>query len=191
MILFVFIFNIHVRTVHTMDEFCHTVNCPLSDLYTKKMLCMHIHVPTYVHMYTHLSDPSSNSSSEKYSSSSSSSPSRMQCKNGMLTLYNYYVFPALPEHTAENSCIVYDCREGRGVIIGNTQSVSIPFLFLFFFHLSSLYPIKIFAKCFYLLVINCTFLLTLILPATTEVFPFSKQVRHHWKRLRHFVVGAQ
>ena len=27
-----------------------------------------------------------------------------------------------------------------------------PFLFLFFFHQSSLYPIKIFAKCFYLLV---------------------------------------
>ena len=35
------------------------------------------------------------------------------------------------------------------MIIGNTQSVSIPFLFLFFFHQSSLYPIK---KCFYLLV---------------------------------------
>ena len=49
-------------------------------------------------------------------------------------------------------CIVYDCREGRGVIIGNTQSVSISFLFLFFFHQSSLYLIKIFAKCFYLLV---------------------------------------
>ena len=127
-----------------------------------------MHAPTYVHMYTHLSDPSSNSSSDKYSSSSSSSPSpsRMQCKNGMLTLCNYYVFPALPEHTAENSCIVYDCRVGRGVIIEkNTQSVSIPFLFLFFFHLSSLYPIKIFAKCVYLLVTNCTFLLTLILPA--------------------------
>ena len=27
-----------------------------------------------------------------------------------------------------------DCREGHGVIIGNIQSVSIPFLFLFFFH---------------------------------------------------------
>ena len=36
------------------------------------------------------------------------------------------------------ACIVYDCREDRGVIIGNTQSVSIPFLFLFFFHESSL-----------------------------------------------------
>ena len=34
--------------------------------------------------------------------------------------------------------------------IGNTQSVSIPF---FFFLQSSLYPIKIFAKFFYLLVI--------------------------------------
>ena len=40
------------------------------------------------------------------------------------------------------------------IYIGNTQSVSISFLFLFFFHQSSLYPIKIFAKCFYLLVIN-------------------------------------
>ena len=58
----------------------------------------------------------------------------------------YYITPPLP------ACIVYDCREGHGVIIGNTQSVSIPFLFLFFFHQSSLYPIKIFAKCFYLLV---------------------------------------
>ena len=46
------------------------------------------------------------------------------------------------------ACILYDCREGRGVIIGNTQSFSIPFLFVFFFHQSSLYPIKIFAKCF-------------------------------------------
>ena len=34
--------------------------------------------------------------------------------------------------------------------IGNTQSVSISFLFLFFFHQSSLYPIKIFVKYFYL-----------------------------------------
>ena len=50
------------------------------------------------------------------------------------------------------ACIMYDCREVHGVIIGNTQSVSIPFLFLFFFHQSSLYPIKIFVKCFYLLV---------------------------------------
>ena len=40
-------------------------------------------------------------------------------------------------------------REDRGMIIRNTQSVSIPFLFLFFFHQSSLYPIK---KCFYVLV---------------------------------------
>ena len=47
---------------------------------------------------------------------------------------------------------MYDCREGRGVIIGNTLSVSISFLFLFFFHQSSLYSIKIFVKCLYLLV---------------------------------------
>ena len=43
------------------------------------------------------------------------------------------------------------CRDGWSDI-GNTQSVSIPFLFLFFFHQSSLYPIKIFANSFYLLV---------------------------------------
>ena len=55
------------------------------------------------------------------------------------TVYSLYITPP---------CIVYDCREGHGVIIGNTQSVSIPFLFLFFFHQSSLYPIKIFAKMF-------------------------------------------
>ena len=62
------------------------------------------------------------------------------------TLCIPYITPPLP------ACIVYDCREDHGVIIGNTQSVSIPFLFLFFFHQSSLYPIKRFAKCFYLLV---------------------------------------
>ena len=60
-------------------------------------------------------------------------------------LYPIHITPPFP------ACILYDCREGCGVIIGNTQSVSIPFLFLFFFHQSSLYPIKIFAKCFYLL----------------------------------------
>ena len=32
-----------------------------------------------------------------------------------------------------------------------TECYSISFLFLFFFHQSSLYPIKRFAKCFYLL----------------------------------------
>ena len=54
------------------------------------------------------------------------------------------------EWDANTLCI--PCREDHGVIIGNTRSVSIPFLFLFFFHQSSLYPIKRFAKCFYLLV---------------------------------------
>ena len=34
-----------------------------------------------------------------------------------------------------------------------TECYSISFLFLLFFHQSSLYPINIFAKCFYLLVI--------------------------------------
>ena len=49
---------------------------------------------------------------------------------------------------------IYDCREGHGVIYREyTECYSISFLFLFFFHQSSLYPIKIFAKCFYLLVI--------------------------------------
>ena len=52
-------------------------------------------------------------------------------------MYSLYITPPLP------ACIMYDCREGCAVIIGNTQSVSIPFLFLFFFHQSSLYPIKI------------------------------------------------
>ena len=69
--------------------------------------------------------------------------------NGMLTLRVFPIYHSTPPP----ACIVYDCREGRGVIIGNTQSVSIPFLFLFFFHQSSLYRIKIFAKCFYLLVV--------------------------------------
>ena len=70
------------------------------------------------------------------------------------TVYSLYITPPLP------ACIVYDCREDREVIIGNTHSVSIPFLFLFFFHQSSLYPIKRFAKCFYLLVILWTYIHT-------------------------------
>ena len=61
-------------------------------------------------------------------------------------MYSLYITPPLP------ACIMYDCREVHGVIIGNTQSVSISFLFPFFFHQSSLYPIKIFVKCFYLVV---------------------------------------
>ena len=63
-----------------------------------------------------------------------------------LSVFPIYITPPLP------ACITYDCREGHGVIIGNTQCYSISFLFLFFFHQSSLYPIKIFAKYFYLLV---------------------------------------
>ena len=63
----------------------------------------------------------------------------------MLTLcvFPIYITPPLP------ACIMYDCREVHGVIIGNTQSVSISFFLLFFFHQSYLYPIKIFVKCFY------------------------------------------
>ena len=44
-----------------------------------------------------------------------------------------YITPPIPAY------IVYDCREGHGAIIGNTQSISITFLFLFFFHQSILY----------------------------------------------------
>ena len=76
-----------------------------------------------------------------------------------------YITPSL------TACIMYDCREGHGVIyIGNTQSVSISFLFLFFFHQSSLYPIKIFAKCFYLLVIimHALFVFTYISLSETQ-----------------------
>ena len=55
------------------------------------------------------------------------------------------------------------------MIIGSTQSVSIPFLFLFFFHQSSLYPIKIFAKCFYLLIVKLKHFLTFAEPED-EIF---------------------
>ena len=55
----------------------------------------------------------------------------------MLTLCVFPITPPLP------ACIVYDCREGRGVIIG-IHSVSISFLFLFFFHQSSLIQSKMF-----------------------------------------------
>ena len=68
---------------------------------------------------------------------------RMRC-------YNTLCIPYISFHP---SLHVYDCREGRGVIYREyTECYSISFLFLFFFHHSSLYPIKIFAKCFYLLV---------------------------------------
>ena len=72
---------------------------------------------------------------------------RMRC-------YNTLCIPYISLHPSLHACIVYDCREGRGVIYREyTECYSISFLFLFFFHHSSLYPIKIFAKCFYLLVI--------------------------------------
>ena len=64
-------------------------------------------------------------------------------KNEMLTLCVFPIYHPVPLP----ACIMYDCREVHGVIIGNTQSVSISFLFLFFFHQLSLYPIKIFVKC--------------------------------------------
>ena len=71
---------------------------------------------------------------------------RMRC-------YNTLCIPYISLHPSLHACIVYDCREGRGVIYREyTECYSISFLFLFFFHQSSLYPLKIFAKCFYLLV---------------------------------------
>ena len=70
---------------------------------------------------------------------------RMRC-------YNTLCIPYISLHPSLHACIVYDCKEGRGVIYREyTECYSISFLFLFFFHQSSLYPIKIFAKCFYLL----------------------------------------
>ena len=50
----------------------------------------------------------------------------------------------------ESTCkLIFTKRKGYREY---TECYSISFLFLFFFHQSSLYPIKIFAKCFYLLV---------------------------------------
>ena len=73
---------------------------------------------------------------------------RMRC-------YNTLCIPYISLHPSLHACIVYYCREGRGVIYREyTKCYSISFLFLFFFHQSSLYPIKIFAKCFYLLVFS-------------------------------------
>ena len=83
-------------------------------------------------------------------------------------MYSLYITPPLP------ACIVYDCREGHGVIYREyTECYSISFLFLFFFHQSSLYPIKIFAKCFYLLVsyIRCTLLLWPLLDSFIQKHP--------------------
>ena len=62
-----------------------------------------------------------------------------------VTVYSLYITPrpSLQSYTmhAERGGVIY--RE-------YTECYSISFLFLFFFHQSSLYPIKIFAKCFYL-----------------------------------------
>ena len=70
---------------------------------------------------------------------------RMRCYN---TVYSLYITPrpSLQSYTMH-------AGRGGGVIYREyTECYSISFLFLFFFHQSSLYPIKIFAKCFYLLV---------------------------------------
>ena len=71
---------------------------------------------------------------------------RMRC-------YNTLCIPCISLHDPPYSHI--QCMHaGRGGVIYReyTECYSISFLFLFFFHQSSLYPIKIFAKCFYLLV---------------------------------------
>ena len=61
--------------------------------------------------------------------------------------------PYISLHPSLQALCMTVCSEGRGVIIGNTQSVSIPFLFLFFFSPVIPIPNQIFAKCFYLLVL--------------------------------------
>ena len=68
----------------------------------------------------------------------------MRCYN---TLYSLYITP-------RPSLQSYTMHAGRGGVIymEYTECYSISFLFLLFFHQSSLYPIKRFAKCFYLLV---------------------------------------
>ena len=71
---------------------------------------------------------------------------RMRC-------YNTPCIPYISLHDppySHTQCM----HAGRGGVIYReyTECYSISFLFLFFFHQSSLYPIKIFAKCFYLLV---------------------------------------
>ena len=69
---------------------------------------------------------------------------RMRCYNTL----------CIPYITPRPSLQSYTMHAGRGGVIYReyTECYSISFLFLFFFHQSSLYLIKIFAKCFYLLV---------------------------------------
>ena len=71
---------------------------------------------------------------------------RMRC-------YNTLCIPYISLHDPPYSHN-YTMHAGRGGVIYReyTECYSISFLFLFFFHQSSLYPIKRFAKCFYLLV---------------------------------------
>ena len=75
---------------------------------------------------------------------------RMRCYNTLFI--PYYHSMTLPT-------VIYNaCREGWSDIYREyTECYSISFLFLLFFHQSSLYPIKIFAKCFYLLVYVCMY----------------------------------
>ena len=71
-------------------------------------------------------------------------------------LYNTLCIPYISLHPSLHTLYVYDCREGRGVIYREyTESYSISFLFLFFFHQSSLYPIKTSNKNFILKYFRC------------------------------------
>ena len=73
----------------------------------------------------------------------------MRCYNKH-SVYSLYILYITPRPSLQS----YTMRAGKGGVIYReyTECYSISFLFLFFFHQSSLYPIKIFAKCFYLLV---------------------------------------
>ena len=77
---------------------------------------------------------------------------RMRC-------YNTLCIPYISLHPSLQSYTMHACREGWSDIMEYTECYSISFLFLFFFHQSSLYPIKIFAKCFYLLLLLLLLLL--------------------------------
>ena len=98
----------------------------------------------------------------------------------MLTLCVY--IPYIYHSTTLPTVIHNACREGwSDIYIGNTQSVSISFLFLFFFHQSSLYPIKIFAKCFYLLVCILFSAPTLIHRHVNYTKPSAEGERDGWR----------
>ena len=74
-------------------------------------------------------------------------------------MYSLAIYHSTPPHSVYSLSSLHDPpysvhagRRGGVIYSERIHSVSIPFLFLLFLHQSSLYPIKIFAKCFYLLV---------------------------------------